>query len=310
MWKNLLESASESVNNDLRLRNGYLIAENRILRNQIHARVQLTDTERKELAEIGAELEKKALAEIATLAKPDTILAWNRKFSNEKVDTSKPSKSVGRLRVDSEIEDLVLRMARENRSWGYDRIQGALKHLGYSISDQSVGNILKRHGLPPAPERKKTLPWGEFVRSHLDVLLAVDFFRSEAWNALGLIISYLLSLLDLGRHPIHSMRWLLYQQMPGACSFLLNVLNLSVHVQSWDGWFKTVTRPRLPWFRIGIRQPTYPGFNSPYQRKCRLQGTGKVAVLPCLELASIWDGPIEGEDLRRIMFRDNLPEAA
>ena len=55
---------------------------------------------------------------------------------------------MGRPRVDKEIEDLVVRMARENRSWGYDRIQGALTHLGYTISDQTVGNILKRHRIP------------------------------------------------------------------------------------------------------------------------------------------------------------------
>ena len=85
-WKKLLESVSESLNDHLRLRNDYLIAENRILRQQIDGRVQLTDSERKELAEIGAKLGKKALEEIATVAKPDTILAWNRKFADHKVD--------------------------------------------------------------------------------------------------------------------------------------------------------------------------------------------------------------------------------
>ena len=129
-WKKLLESASESLNDHLRLRNDYLMAENRILRNQIDGRVQLTDSQRKELAEIGAQLGKPALAEIATVAHADTILAWHRKFANHKVDTSDPPKSVGRPRVDPEIEERVVRMARENRSWGYDRIQGSLNHLG------------------------------------------------------------------------------------------------------------------------------------------------------------------------------------
>jgi transposase InsO family protein len=66
----------------------------------------------------------------------------------------------------------VVRLAQENRSWGYGRIAGALQHLGYTISEQTVGNILKRHGLPPAPERKKTTTWNEFIRTHLDVLVA------------------------------------------------------------------------------------------------------------------------------------------
>lgn len=137
-WKRLLGAISESINDHLRLRNDYLMAENRILRNQIDGRVQLTDSERKELAEIGAKLGKQALAEIATVATPDTILAWHRKLAEQTVLPSKSPKSVGRPRVDPEIEDWVLRMARENRSWGYDRIQGALNHLGYTISDQTV----------------------------------------------------------------------------------------------------------------------------------------------------------------------------
>jgi transposase len=62
-------------------------------------------------------------------------------------------------------------MARENRSWGYDRIVGALANLGYTISAQTVGTILKRHGLPPAPERKTTTTWQEFIRTHMDVSL-------------------------------------------------------------------------------------------------------------------------------------------
>ena len=72
-----------------------------------------------------------------------------------------------------EIEDLVVRMARENRSWGYDRIVGTLANLGYTISDQTVGNILKRHSIPPAPERKTTTTWKEFVRTHIDILVAL-----------------------------------------------------------------------------------------------------------------------------------------
>jgi hypothetical protein len=128
-WKKLLESISESLNDHLRLRNDYLMAENRILRNQIDGQVRLTDAERKELAGLGAKLGKKALADIATIAQPDTILAWNQQFANPQVDTSKPPRSVGRPRVATEVEDLVTRMARENRSWGYDRMQGALNHL-------------------------------------------------------------------------------------------------------------------------------------------------------------------------------------
>jgi len=202
-WKQLLGSITTSVDEELRLRNAYLVAENRLLRQQINGRVPLTDSDRRALAEIGRKLGKKVLAEIATIATPDTILAWHRTCVDQQGDSSKPYRPVGRPRVDQELEALVVRLARENRSWGYDRIVGAVKNLGYLISDQTVGNILKRHGLPPAPERKKTMPWGEFIRIHLDVLIATDFFTTEVWNGLLLVLSSLLLLfLRLHCHAI------------------------------------------------------------------------------------------------------------
>jgi putative transposase len=69
-------------------------------------------------------------------------------------------------------------MAQENRSWGYDRIVGALTNLGYTFSDQTVGNIIECRGIPPAPERKTTITWKEFIRMHMDVLVATDFFTA------------------------------------------------------------------------------------------------------------------------------------
>jgi putative transposase len=103
----------------------------------------LTDAERKTLAEMGQKLGKKALAEIATIAQPETILAWHRTRLPQTAASTPPRKSVGRLRIDPVVEALVVRLARENRSWGYDRIVGALHNLGYTVSDQTVGNILR-----------------------------------------------------------------------------------------------------------------------------------------------------------------------
>ena len=202
-WKQLLVYITGSVEEDLLLRIEYLVAENRILRDQLQERLQLTDAERRTLAEIGKKLSKQALAEVASIVKPDTILAWHRKLVAQKFDGSKERQSLGRPRVDPEVEELVLRMARENRSWGYDRIQGALKHLGYSISDQTVGNILKRHGIPPAPEREKTTTWKEFIKSHLDVLVATDFFTTEVWTWCGLVTYYVLFFPHVGTRRVH-----------------------------------------------------------------------------------------------------------
>ena len=155
-WKVLLAYITGSVDQALLLRIEYLVTENRILRNQIKGRVRLSDGERKTLAEIGKKLGKQALEEVAHIVKPDTILAWYRQLVAQKFDGSQQRKTLGRPKIDAELEALVVRMARENRSWGYDRIVGALANLGYTVSDQTVGNILKRHGIAPAPERKTT----------------------------------------------------------------------------------------------------------------------------------------------------------
>jgi putative transposase len=78
-------------------------------------------------------------------------------------------------------------MAEENRSWGYDRIVGALANLGHEVSDQTVGNVLRRHGIPPAPDRRRTTTWAGFVRAHLAVLVGTDFFTVEVLTLRGLV---------------------------------------------------------------------------------------------------------------------------
>jgi putative transposase len=84
------------------------------------------------------------LEELAAVAKPDTLLAWYRKLIANKFDGSKFRKSSGRPRVDEETERLVVRMAKGKPGWGYDRIVGAMANLGHRLSDQTVGNILRR----------------------------------------------------------------------------------------------------------------------------------------------------------------------
>ena len=113
------------------------------------------------------------------MAKPDTILAWYRRLVAHKFDGSRQRAYPGRPQVRPKLEALVVRFARENRSWGYDRIAGALANLGHRISDQTVGNILRRHNIAPAPERSRTTTWREFIRSHTDVLAGADFFTVE-----------------------------------------------------------------------------------------------------------------------------------
>jgi transposase InsO family protein len=202
-WKHLLAYITGTVDQELLLRNEYLVTENRILRHQIPGRVRLSDGERKTLAEMGQKLGKQALQEVATIVKPDTILAWHRRLVAQKFDGSPQRKAPGRPTIDPELEALIVRMAQENRSWGYDRIVGALANLDLTVSAQTVGNVLKRHGLPPAPERKTTTTWKEFIRTHMDVLVATDFFTAEVWTLGGLVTYYVLFSLHLGSRKIH-----------------------------------------------------------------------------------------------------------
>src|SRR5262245_13799831 len=123
-WKHLLAYITGTVDQELLLRHEYLVTENRILRNQIKGRVHLSDGERTALAAIGQKLGKRALEEVATIVKPDTLLAWHRQLVTQKFHGSQQPKALGRPKIDQELEALVVRMAQEKRSWGYDRIVG------------------------------------------------------------------------------------------------------------------------------------------------------------------------------------------
>src|SRR5262250_285831 len=201
-WKHLLAYITGTVDQELLLRNEYLVAENRILRNQITGRIRLTNGERTTLAEIGQKLGKEVLKDVATIVTPATILGWHRKLVAQKFDGSQQRKVPGRPRIDPELEALIVRMAQENHSWGYDRIAGALANLGLTVSDQTVGNVLKRHGIAPAPERKTTTTWKEFIRTHMDVLVATDFFTTEVWTLGGLVTYYILFFIHLGSRQV------------------------------------------------------------------------------------------------------------
>jgi hypothetical protein len=291
-WKKLLGSIPASIDEELRLRNAYLVAENRILRQQIPGRIQLTDSDRKALAELGQQLGKKALEEIATIAKPDTILAWHRTLADQQVDASEPPTCVGRPRIGKEIEALVVRMARENRSWGYDRIVGALANLGYRLSDQTVGNILKRHGIPPAPVRQTTTTWKDFIRIHLAVLGATDFFHSEGWRRCTLVLSSLCCFLSGGFHHVHAVGMTLHHSL----RWMLTSLRRSLAMQTYlEGWLCLINNGSLsPLIRCsqGVRRSPLLASTIDDDRASLPQGMGKVMRLPPVHARRVRDGPL------------------
>jgi putative transposase len=103
-WSRILAYIAGTVDQELLLRNEYLVAENRILRNQERGRLVLSDSEKRTLAEIGYRLGRKALEDVANAAKPDTILGWYRKLVAQKFDGSKARRNVGGPPIDVEIE--------------------------------------------------------------------------------------------------------------------------------------------------------------------------------------------------------------
>ncbi len=160
---------SESIRKEQEKVIEYLQLENQILREKLGGkRVLLHEDQRRLLAVKGKAVGRRQLGKIATIAQADTILRWHRELIQSNAD-SQASRKTGRPPTDEKIVQLVLRMARENSSWGYKRIEGALRNLGYTICSSTVANILKRHGIEPAPMRRQQLSWGTFLKAHLDV---------------------------------------------------------------------------------------------------------------------------------------------
>ena len=164
----------------------YLREENRVLREQLGGRrLRFNDDQRRRLAAKAKGLGRRLLSEVATIVTPETLLAWHRKLIAQKYDGS-GKRDAGRPRKAGEIEALVVRMAEENRDWGYRRIQGALSNLGHELARSTIAEILQRHGIEPSPERSRKSTWKEFLTQHWELIVAADFFTVEVWTKRGL----------------------------------------------------------------------------------------------------------------------------
>jgi len=182
----------------------YLITENRILREKLgKKRILLNDDQRRRLAVKGKILGCKMLEQLATIVTPGTIIRWHRELVARHWDYSHSRKNAGRPPVSQEIVELVLRIAKENSTWGYDRIHGAISNLGHVISSTTVANILKAHGIEPAPDRRRQSTWKDFLQAHWDVLASVDFTTIEVWTKSGLVTCYLLFVMELATRRVH-----------------------------------------------------------------------------------------------------------
>jgi putative transposase len=180
----------------------YLREENRVLREQLGDRqLRLDDHQRRRLAVKAKVLGRRVLAQIATIVTPETLLAWHRKLIARKYDGT-ARRAPGRPRTAGEIEALVVRMAEENRDWGYRRIQGALSNLGHELARSTIAQILERHGIEPAPERSRKTTWKEFLNRHGELIMATDFFIVEVWTRRGLQRFIVLFFIELSTRKV------------------------------------------------------------------------------------------------------------
>ncbi len=178
----------------------YLIEENRVLREQLKGRrLRLTDDQRRRLAATGQRLGRRVLAQVATVVTPDTILRWHRRLIARKWTFER--KRPGRPGTMKKISALILRMATENPSWGYSRIQGALRNLDHRVARSTVAKVLRDNGIPPAPRRPSS--WRTFLRAHWGQIAGADFFTSEVWTPRGLVTYYTLFVIDLQTRRVH-----------------------------------------------------------------------------------------------------------
>lgn len=180
----------------------YLKAENRALRARLGGRrIIFTDAERRTLATLAKEVGRKALSNLDPIVTPATLLRWHRELVAKKwtfIERPRP----GRPRTKLDIEQLIVRMATDNPTWGYTRIQGALINLEIKVGRGTIRRILKEHLIEPAPSRGRRISWSTFLKAHWRGLAASDFFTVEVWSLKGLLTFYVLFVIDLSTRRV------------------------------------------------------------------------------------------------------------
>ena len=274
----------------------YLTEENRVLREHIHTacgknRIRLTDSQRRRLTVKAKPLGAKILGELTDLFSPETILGWFQKLISKKYDGS-PNRKGGRPKIAGEIIDLVIRLAKDNKSWGHRRIRDYVVYLGYQVSNSSVQRILDDHGLAPngrPPNRKTT--WNEFIRSHMEVLAATDFFTVEMLTPRGLVRCMVLFVIDLSTRKV---------EIAG------------IHVNPDGEWMKQIARNLTDWDTGFLKGKRYfvhdrdPLFTKTFREILASSGIESVATQPqspnmnCY--SEVWVRTVKQELIHKMIF--------
>ena len=272
-WQLLLLILAGWINRHQQEAIEYLLTDNRVLREKLgKGRILLNNHQRRRLALKGKALGRKTLDKLATIVRPDTLLRWHRELIARKWDHSGKRQTFGRPRIRQEIVELALRFAQENPTWGYDRIQGALANVGFHISDTTVGNILKAHGIEPAPDRQRCTAWSTFLEAHWDTISAADFTTVEVWTRSGLVTFYILVVMHLKTRQVE-----IAGATPHPNSVWVQQIGRNL-TDCVDGFFRVSTHPRT----------------DPYERNSRIRLLPRMSDVEAL--IRIWMlGPRRGQ---------------
>jgi hypothetical protein len=172
-----------------------------------------------------------------------------------------------------------------------------------------VGNIFKRHGIPSAPERKKTVTWREFIRFHLDVLRATDFFTSAVWGWVGFVIPSLLFFIPFGCHKEYGSGRISLVCKQGMLLIPWRSLDVMIYAQRWGRTVREIAR--VPPVQFGEGRRHHYCESTFYSHRERLfQGMAKVARMPAVHPHPIRDGPLQRRQRLRILRQYHCREAA
>jgi transposase InsO family protein len=177
-----------------------LLETNRLLLSRLDRAPRLTNDERRRLASLAHGIPRRLLETYSVLATPDTLLRWYRTLVAEKYTAPPPG--LGRPPLKPKTKTTLLRLARENPSWGYDRIAGELRKLDLEVSASTVRRVLESAGVPPAPERRGRRTWAEFMRTQAANLAAMDFFSVEALTPPGIVRYLVCFVVDVGSREV------------------------------------------------------------------------------------------------------------
>lgn len=202
-WQLLLSAVAGWASQEHRDVIAYIMEENRVLKKHLAGRrLLLTDDQRRRLAVKARVIGRRMLREVSCLFTPDTIMRWYARRVAMKCDGTR-KRGPGRPRKPEEIRGLVVRIARENRGWGYTRIMSALRNLKCDVGRTTVQRILADHGLEPSPQRSKRMSWAEFRAAHWEQIAAADFFTVELMTLRGLVRYSIRFVMELSTRAVY-----------------------------------------------------------------------------------------------------------